>query len=278
MEMSTPPVGNGVSRPYSPVRQRTHSHSGDPPGQLVSRQNRESQQKVTVANPGQERMPGTVTSNQLSERVETLRTIVRRGSLGSLNENNMNHLMMQNVEEERGVESGDNSVKILVWNVWGAGSNKFLNSIKEHIRMHKPQIIALLETHVSGPAVDEVCRNIGYQGIFWVEACGHQGGIWLLWDKEKIDLILINSHTQFVTMELSHLAYRTNQPWMLAGDFNETKSLEERDHGGCEMDRRCQNFNNWIENNELIDLGFTGLRFTWSRGNSNYTRKNARLD
>jgi len=69
--------------------------------------------------------------------------------------------------------------------------------------MHKPQIIALLETHVSGPSADEVCRKIGYQGIFRVEAYGHQGGIWLLWDKEKIDLLLIDSHTQFVTMEVS---------------------------------------------------------------------------
>ena len=69
-----------------------------------------------------------------------------------------------------------------------------------------------------------------------------------------------------------------NVPWMLAGDFNETRSLEERDHGGKEMARRCAKFNNWIENNGLLDMGFSGPKFTWSGGKSWSTRKNARLD
>ncbi|KAJ8423595.1 hypothetical protein Cgig2_030661 [Carnegiea gigantea] len=83
--------------------------------------------------------------------------------------------MQQNVAEERGVQGGDNSMKLLIWNICGAGSNNFLNSIKEHIQMHKPQIITLLETLVNGPTADEICRKIGYQGVFREEACGHQG-------------------------------------------------------------------------------------------------------
>ena len=38
-------------------------------------------------------------------------------------------------------------------------------------------------------------------------------------------------------------------PWLLVGDINETKSLDERDHGGDEMRIRCTNFTNFIENN-----------------------------
>jgi len=65
---------------------------------------------------------------------------------------------------------------------------------------------------------------------------------------------------------------------LLAGDFNETKSLEERDHDGDDMLRRCLKFNNFIENNGLIDLGFSGPKFTWAHGTSEQTRKQARLD
>ncbi|XP_074314925.1 uncharacterized protein LOC141651098 [Silene latifolia] len=44
------------------------------------------------------------------------------------------------------------------------------------------------------------------------------------------------------------------------------------------MARRCENFNNWIENCELIELAFTGSSHTWARGNSVETRQSARLD
>ena len=66
--------------------------------------------------------------------------------------------------------------------------------------------------------------------------------------------------------ELEDFARSINLPWMLMGDFNETKSLEERDYGGEEMIRRCNKFNNFIENSGLIDLGFTGPKFTWALG------------
>lgn len=68
-------------------------------------------------------------------------------------------------------------------------------------------------------------------------------------------------------------------PWLLAGDFNETRSMDERHGvGGSEMQRRCLNFSNWMEDNGLIDLGFSGPSHTWFRGDSQSTFKSARLD
>ncbi|XP_074266591.1 uncharacterized protein LOC141589867 [Silene latifolia] len=64
----------------------------------------------------------------------------------------------------------------------------------------------------------------------------------------------------------------------MAGGFNETRNLNERHGGDHNMARRCENFNNWIENCELIELAFTGPSHTWARGNSLETRQSARLD
>ena len=44
-------------------------------------------------------------------------------------------------------------------------------------------------------------------------------------------------------------------PWLLARDFIDTISLEERNHGGIEILRHYEKFNHWIENNGFIDLG-----------------------
>lgn len=38
-------------------------------------------------------------------------------------------------------------LKLFVWNVRGAGNIHFLNELKEHLRLHRPHIVALLETH-----------------------------------------------------------------------------------------------------------------------------------
>ncbi|XP_074289440.1 uncharacterized protein LOC141614592 [Silene latifolia] len=78
--------------------------------------------------------------------------------------------------------------------------------------------------------------------------------------------------------ELERYAKNNNYPWMLAGDFNETRSLAERHGGDHNMARRCNLFNNWIENCELIELEFSGSLHTWARGNSCDTRQSARLD
>ena len=200
-----------------------------------------------------------------------------------------------------------NPIKLFTWNVCGAGSRAFLNSMFEYLRLYKPAILALFETHISGDRADEVCRKLGFSGRFRVEAHGFAGGIWVLWDAAEVQLNLIRSHSQYVTMEVSQrglqpwfftavyaspmghvrealwgelerFAGSIAVPWLLAGDFNETKNLNERDHDLEDMARRCSKFSNMIENNELIDLGFSGPRYTWARGRTVQTRKSARLD
>ncbi|KAJ8444844.1 hypothetical protein Cgig2_008901 [Carnegiea gigantea] len=60
--------------------------------------------------------------------------------------------------------------------------------------------------------------------------------------------------------------------WCLC-DFNETISLDERNYGGSEMFRHCIRFKRWIENNALINLGFSGQKFTWIKGNNPSTHE-----
>jgi len=197
--------------------------------------------------------------------------------------------------------------KFMFWNVQGAGSREFLNLLREHIHMHRPSILALVETRISRRKAQAVCDRIGYDGCFRVEAQGFQGGIWVLWNSNEIGVDVVKSHEQFVTVEvkpqnrrswllsvvyasphiqlreilwqeLQRFASEHQKPWLLAGDFNETTCLEERNHGGPEMIRRCTCFKHWIENNRLIDLGFSGPKYTWSRGLTGDTIKEARLD
>ncbi|KAL8152131.1 hypothetical protein V2J09_021939 [Rumex salicifolius] len=62
------------------------------------------------------------------------------------------------------------------------------------------------------------------------------------------------------------------------GDFNDTVSLEERTGSSDSMRRRCDRFKEWVEDMELLDLRFTGPKFTWSRGLDPSSRTSAHLD
>ena len=68
--------------------------------------------------------------------------------------------------------------------------------------MYKPSIVALVETRISGTPAQEVCNRIGFRNWFRVEAQGFQGGIWVLWNSDEIGVEVINSHEQFVMVEL----------------------------------------------------------------------------
>lgn len=60
-----------------------------------------------------------------------------------------------------------------------------------------------------------------------------------------------------------------NGPWLIAGDFNETRTMGERQGvGGSEMQCRCRAFSDWMDNNGLIDLHFSGPPHTWFRGDT----------
>ncbi|KAJ8432647.1 hypothetical protein Cgig2_011813 [Carnegiea gigantea] len=136
-----------------------------------------------------------------------------------------------------------------------------------------------------------MCRKLKYEGMYRIEAQGFRG-----------DLHLVKSDTQYVTTnvnegsiqswaltviyaspnetlrqslwtDLNEFGNTCNKPCLLAGDFNETRNMKERFSCSDDLTRRCNNFNLWIKNNHLIELGFSG-----PRGNTVKTRKYAQLD
>ncbi len=63
---------------------------------------------------------------------------------------------------------------------------------------------------------------------------------------------------------LPNVATLHNLPWLLAGDFNEVLSSDDK-FGGLPVNLRRSNlFNNCLNACGMIDLGFHGPRFTWS--------------
>ena len=92
------------------------------------------------------------------------------------------------------------SLKIMVWNVQGV-LNK-VAVIRELVRINKPTVLVLVETHISGEQASEVCTRIGFSGNLRVEAQGFRGGIWMMWRKDEVSITHMGSHTQHLTVEI----------------------------------------------------------------------------
>ncbi|XP_028752270.1 uncharacterized protein LOC114711983 [Neltuma alba] len=182
-----------------------------------------------------------------------------------------------------------------VWNCQGAASSKFYRVLKSLLQGYKPDIVALVEPRISGANADRVIRRIGYPNSHRVEATGYSGGIWLLWRASVTLRVLIN-HKQSIhtTIEeasggspilftaiydspnpslreqlwrdLLKIQVSEAEPWLLAGDFNATINEGDRT-GGTSWNRMgYQRFKNFIQDAGLVDLGFSGPKYTWQRG------------
>ncbi|KAL2941061.1 Zeaxanthin epoxidase chloroplastic [Bienertia sinuspersici] len=76
---------------------------------------------------------------------------------------------------------------------------------------------------------------------------------------------------------LTDYASSHNLPWIIGGDFNDTRYDWECIN--CrEVKRRAKQFNTWIEDMELLELEFVGPSHTWARGLTKETRKSSRLN
>jgi hypothetical protein len=64
-------------------------------------------------------------------------------------------------------------------------------------------------------------------------------------------------------LNLKNISQYTTDAWMMAGDFNDIASQDEKKGGAPVSIRRCNNFLDNINECNLIDLGAVGAKFTW---------------
>lgn len=194
----------------------------------------------------------------------------------------------------------------LIWNCQGAASNLFRRTLKHFSRVYSPSIVCLLETKVSGSHANTICSSFGFEEWIRVEAVGFSRGIWILW-KNTLTVHVIETHPQFITLKvedsevstwfltvvygspehqlrkrlfsaLSHQSLPPQAPWLIAGDFNSVTCQDEISNPTKFSAARCSDFNRWIFQEALLDLGFVGTKFTWMRGLNTESFKGARLD
>lgn len=183
---------------------------------------------------------------------------------------------------------------VLSWNCRGAKSKAFHLHLQELIRSFKPTVLALLETKInSNLSAPYICKSSSFNKFVCAEAIGFAGGIWLFWDDTVIDLEVIAVDDQIITVIVRTL-YRVDcvlsvvyaspvymlrsslweylealgsvmtAPWLLIGDWNQV--LVPADKSGGRPVGSLMSNSLWqvVLRCALLDLGFTGSKYTWS--------------
>ncbi|XP_059311005.1 uncharacterized protein LOC132062449 [Lycium ferocissimum] len=139
--------------------------------------------------------------------------------------------------------------------------------------------------------IEKYRRKLGYQNC----KVNCSGKIWIFWTDECLGVVISESEQQ-VTLQLTHpslnqsmlvslvyakcdrderevlwesmveLVNQHDLPWLIEGDFNIIVFDEEKQGGLPVSSNETLDFSNCIQSCGLIDVGFSGSKFTWWNG------------
>ena len=149
-------------------------------------------------------------------------------------------------------------INIIVWNCRGALKPSFQKHVGELVRNHNPVMLVVMETRVGGNRAKEIIDRLPFDGSVYTDTIAYSGGLWLQWDSDRVDVTPLantkqeihatikvqnsNSSWLFTAVyasprsaerfilwnNLIKIAELHDMPWVLASDFNEPLSDEDK--------------------------------------------------
>ncbi|KAG9446752.1 hypothetical protein H6P81_012880 [Aristolochia fimbriata] len=134
------------------------------------------------------------------------------------------------------------------------------------VKKHKVKLLFLQETKMK-EITATTARDLWHGGRpTWetLEADGASGGIVMMWDQGTIEQLKVEKGRNYKNGKLSQYM---GQPLMQqGGDFNAIRSPSEKKGGRRTITAAMTNFQSFISDHELIDLGLSGGAYTWTNG------------
>ncbi|XP_071905749.1 uncharacterized protein [Coffea arabica] len=183
-------------------------------------------------------------------------------------------------------------MRVLVWNCQGVGSPLTIPHLREVINLSSPNILFLCETKNRSKYMEKVKNILKFDEAVIVESMNRAGGMALFWKEEiKIKQVLRSAFTKKAQVEdresrsewwfigvyascddqIRKQQWKVIQArkglwgerWLLDGDFNDILSNEEKWGGNWREDRSFKDFKDFLNENQLMDIGFEGHPWTW---------------
>lgn len=183
-------------------------------------------------------------------------------------------------------------MRVAVWNCRGAGGPLTILQLKEIKLLHSPDLVFLCETKHQQRFMGSVIKRLNFWDSFSVNSEGKSGGLALLWTN-NISVNVIQATSFFIAAHIMDQEARSDwyfvgvyastdklkrrEQWnalellfrgyagklLVAGDFNDITSNEEKWGGLLRSESTFIDFNSFIHDNQLVDIHFEGKPWTW---------------
>ena len=185
-------------------------------------------------------------------------------------------------------------MNVIVWNCRGALKSNFQRHVRELVRTHNPTILVVMETWVGGGRAKEIIDCLPFDGDILAETIGYAGGVWLLWNSNRVEVeqlasIIQEIHAkvkvlpsnlswilsavyaspriverQVLWENLTKVAKLHSKPWIIAGNFNEPLTEVDKFGGRLVRINKSLLFKDFLDKSNMVNMGFSGLRYTWT--------------
>ncbi|XP_060183256.1 uncharacterized protein LOC132613237 [Lycium barbarum] len=171
--------------------------------------------------------------------------------------------------------------KAIFWNIRSINTQQSCERLIDLKRRHHYYFIGLMEPFQNPMEIEDYRRKIGYPNCM----VNCLGKIWIFWIDEWQGII-ISDPSQEITIQLTHtsVAQTLLITVIVGGDFNVVISKEEKqcglpEQGGLPVStNEILDFTSCIQTCSLIDMGYSGSKFTWWNGKTNKDCIFKRLD
>ena len=186
-------------------------------------------------------------------------------------------------------------VKFSSWNIRGLNDPLKQKEVRFFVESQALDFVCILETRVRAPNKDRIFTTIfpGWR-MFHNYDHGLLGRIWICGNPDKVSIDVIHSMDQAILCHVTGLkdkisfwcsaVYASNNyidrrvlwrhfqwcepvvgqnPWLVMGDFNTTRFVNEKSGGNMVRDTGMNDFHECLFNLELAEVPFLGPIFTW---------------
>ena len=151
-----------------------------------------------------------------------------------------------------------------------------------------------METRIGGDRAKDISNRLPFDSVIHTETIGFAGGIWLLWNVDRVEVIQLAKTEQEIHVEvkvlpsnlswiftavnaspryaerqilwenISKVADFHNKPWIITGDFNEPLAGEDKFGGRPVSINRSLLFKESLDECNMMDMSFNGPKYTWT--------------
>ena len=191
-------------------------------------------------------------------------------------------------------------MQITTWNIRGCNNTLKKRILKRRIDKDNSRVIFLQETKCSGEELAKITQKIwkGCESAV-IDARGVDGGLGILWNPNIVTLLgfltttfsisanfhilgtcihgfisnfygpsKVDQKQDFIESITDLKTLAQNRAWIIGGEFNLIRNLDEKKGGICSLNLASTMFNNTISDLDLIDVRMTNDIFTWNNKQS----------